>query len=140
MMKTIKMMVALTALFLVQSVSQAHAHPPVHSLFSNWDKLGQKEVDFRLDKDEIKVTLVEGLFTAIKLKVNDGPLNMHRCVIHFKNGTKQEVWIRKNIPAGGETRVIQLDGGGKRIIQKIVFVYDSQQRNNKATVSVWGRH
>jgi len=139
MMKTIKLMVALAALFLVQSAT-TFANNPSFPPVTKWDKLGQKKVDFRLDKDEVKVTLVQGLFTAIKLKIKDGPINMHRCIIHFKNGTKQDVRIRKNIPAGGETRVIQLDGGGKRVIQKVVFLYDSKKRTDKATVALWGKH
>ncbi|MBX2874908.1 MAG: DUF2541 family protein [Saprospiraceae bacterium] len=139
MMKTIKLMFTLAAIFMVQATS-TFAHNPGLPPVTKWDKLGQKKVDFRLDKDEIKVTIVQGLFTAIKLKVKDGPINMHKCVVHFKNGTKQNVNIRKNIPAGGETRVIQLDGGGKRIIKKVVFLYDSKRPRDKATVALWGKH
>lgn len=139
MMKTIKLMFALAAIFMVQATS-TFAHTPGLPPVTKWDKLGQQKVNFRLDKDEIKVTLVQGLFTAIKLKVKDGPINMHKCVVHFKNGTKQNVNIRKNIPAGGETRVIQLDGGGKRIIKKVVFLYDSKNPRSKATVALWGKH
>lgn len=136
------MMVALAALFLVQSVTTSFANTPNPGFpfRTQWDKLGQKKVDFRLDKDEIKVTLVEGLFTAIKLKVNGGSINMHRCVVHFNNGSTQEVQIRKNIPAGGETREIQLDGNGYRIIKKVVFVYDKDQKNSNASVALWGKH
>ena len=139
MMKTVKLMFALAAMFMIQATS-TFATTPGPLPVTKWDKLGERKVNFRLDKDEIKVTLVQGLFTAIKLKVKDGSINMHKCVVHFKNGTKQNVNIRKNIPAGGETRVIQLDGGGKRIIKKVVFLYDSKRPRDKATVALWGKH
>ncbi len=138
-MKTIKLMFALAAIFMFQATA-TFAHTPGLPPVTKWDKLGQKKVDFRLDKDEIKVTIVQGLFTAIKLKVKDGPINLHKCVVHFKNGTKQNVNIRKNIPAGGETRVIQLDGAGKRVIKKVVLLYDSKRPRDKATVALWGKH
>ena len=38
----------------------------------NWEKLGEKTVERRAEKDEIVVTAREGRFTAIKLKDLDG--------------------------------------------------------------------
>jgi len=44
------------------------------------------------------------------------------------------------MPAGGETRVIDLRGR-RRAISKVVFWYDTKGiAENKATVDLWGRH
>ena len=114
--------------------------PTTIEAFSNWDLLGKKKVNFRLEKDVIPVTIVQGLYTAIKLKVKGNDINMHQLIIHFENGTTQRVRIRKNIPDGGSTREIQLTGAGRRVIEKITMLYDKETRADDATVSVWGKH
>ncbi len=105
-----------------------------------WELLGRRKVRYGLDRDEIIVTRAEGTFTKLKLRVLKSGINMHRFVVHFGNGGKQEVAVRKNIRAGGETRVIDLKGG-KRVIKKVVFWYDTKGIvGKKATVALWGRH
>ena len=105
-----------------------------------WEKLGTRQVDFKADRDEIVVTGREGSFTALKLKVNNAPINIKKMIVHFRNGQKQDVALRQNIPANGESRVIDLDGN-KRIITKVVFYYDTKNRaRRRATVVLFGRH
>ncbi|MCB0563984.1 MAG: hypothetical protein KDD01_06365 [Phaeodactylibacter sp.] len=112
---------------------EAFTQPP------RWKKLGQRKVNRALDRDEILVTGREGAFTKLKFIVRRSPINMHRCVIHFRNGDTQEVALRNNIPAGGETRVIDLEGN-RRIITKVVFWYDTKGLQDKAVLELWGRH
>lgn len=108
--------------------------------FFNWEKLGQKKVDYGLDRDEISVTAREGRFSAIKLMVKRSPINLHKVIVHYGNGTKQEVNVRDRIAAGGETRAIDIRGG-KRIISKVVFWYDTKGiADKKGVVELWGRH
>ena len=104
-----------------------------------WEKLGERKVNRKVDRDEILVTARDGRFSKIKIGVRRSGINMHRCVIHFANGGKQEVNIRKNIPAGSSTRVIDINGG-KRVIKKVVFWYDTKGLQDKAVVALWGRH
>lgn len=105
-----------------------------------WEKLGQRNVNYRLDKDEIMVTAREGRFTAIKIMVRKSPINLHKAIIHFANGTRQEINVRDKIPAGGETRTIDIKGG-KRVISKVVFWYDTKGlQDKKAVVELWGKH
>ena len=113
--------------------TEALTRPP------RWEKLGERKVDRQVDRDEIFVTAREGVFSKIKLIVRRSAINMHRCVVHFRNGGTQEVDIRNNIPAGGETRVIDIDGN-RRIITKVVFWYDTKGLQDKAVVELWGRH
>ncbi|HTJ49846.1 MAG TPA: hypothetical protein VL443_10360 [Cyclobacteriaceae bacterium] len=110
-----------------------------HANAQEWVELGSRKVNFGLDKDVIEVSYTGGTFTAIKLEVTDGALNMHRCVVHFQNGTKQEVELRHNFAKGSESRVIDLNGN-KRFIKKIDFWYDSKDLQFKrATLIAYGR-
>jgi len=105
-----------------------------------WELLGSRTVDFRLDRDVIPITWREGAFNAIRIVVKDGSLNMHRCVIHFENGDTQEVALRHQFRRGSASRLIDLPGN-KRLIEKIVFWYDTKNiSGEKATVLVYGRH
>ena len=105
-----------------------------------WELLGVRKVNYALDRDEIMVTRAEGLFTGLQIRVKRGPVNMHRLVVHYGNGESEEVALRENFRAGGVSRVIDLPGN-KRIIKKVVFVYDTKNlANRKALVELWGRH
>lgn len=105
-----------------------------------WDFLGERIVDFGLDKDEIKVTIKEGTFTKIKLQVKRAPVHFRKVVVHYKNGNTEELELRDEIKAGGETRAIDLNGK-ERIITKVVFFYNSKVKaNKKAVVRLYGMH
>ena len=105
-----------------------------------WEKLGTRQVNFKAERDEIAVTAQDGTFSALKLKVNNAGINLTKMIVHFQNGQKQDVNIRQNIPADGESRVIDLKGK-KRIIKKVVFYYDTKRRaSRRATVVLFGRH
>ena len=105
-----------------------------------WEKLGARKVKYTIDRDEILVTRMDGMFTAIKIKVLKAPIDMMKCTIHFGNGQTQEVAMRNTIRAGGETRVIDIPGGA-RVIKKVVFWYDTKNAaRRRATVELWGRH
>jgi hypothetical protein len=105
-----------------------------------WEKLGQRKVNFKLDRDAIHVTGFEGFFTALQVKVKDGPVNMHKMEVYFHNGQTKEIELRNDFTAGSESRVIDLPGNA-RIIDKVVFWYDTKNfADSKAIVELWGRH
>jgi len=90
----------------------------------DWILLGERNVTDRLDHDVITVTAERGEFSAVKLEVRRHAVDFHRFVINFANGDKQVIQVRKTIPAGGESRTVDLDGG-RRTIQSIEFWYDA---------------
>ena len=106
----------------------------------SWALLGSRIVTDRADHDTIKVTGAEGNFTAVKLEVRRHAVNFQRMVIHFGNGADQKVELRNTIPANGESRVIDINGGD-RIIQSIDFWYDAKTlgKGGRAVVRVMGR-
>lgn len=105
-----------------------------------WELLGVKKVDYALDRDEVLVTAREGTFTGLKIRVKRSPINLHKIVVHYGNGQVDEIEVRTNIRAGGETRVLDLPGN-RRVIQKVVFWYDTKNlARGKGLVELWGRH
>ncbi len=122
-------------LFVGQSLAYSLNAQPIR-----WEKLGSRKVNYGLDRDEIMVTAYEGRFTALKFRVEKGGINMHKVAVHYGNGDVQEIETRNEIPAGGESRLINLPGN-RRVIRKVVFWYDTKNyAGQKATVELWGRH
>jgi hypothetical protein len=104
-----------------------------------WKLLGTRIVNFKTEKDVITIGADEGLFTKIKLTVKKSGIHLKDMKVHFSNGDIIDVKIRRIIPAGGETRVIDLPGK-KRFIKRVVFWYESTKKNSKrATVRLFGR-
>jgi hypothetical protein len=105
-----------------------------------WELLGTRKVDYTIDRDVIPVTWRDGAFDAIRIVVRGGALNMHKCIIHFENGGVQDVEIRQNFDRRSTSRIIDLPGNN-RLIEKIVFWYDTKNLSGReATVFVFGRH
>lgn len=108
------------------------------SASEEWQQLGSHVVDYTLDYDVIPVTYKKGVFASLKFKVTDGNINMHRCMVTFENGEKQEIEIKHQFTANSE-KVVDLKGN-TRIIEKITFWYDTKNSSSKkAIVEVWGR-
>jgi hypothetical protein len=105
-----------------------------------WTLLGSSKVHGAgVDHDEIIVTAARGDFSAIKLLVQNEGVEFERVVVHFANGTQTEMAIRDFIPAGGETRVLDLPGRD-RIIRKVDFFYKSNPATKlKGKVVLYGR-
>lgn len=106
-----------------------------------WELLGERVVTDRADHDTITVTAAKGTFTAIRFDVAGHAVDFQRVVIHFRNGDDQKVDLRNTIPAGGSSRIIDIDGND-RVIRSIDFWYDAKTfgRGGKATVRAFGRN
>jgi hypothetical protein len=119
-------------LILVLFVTAVIAQP------DTWKLLGKRTVKFTVDKDVINSGVLDGVFKAIKLKVKNSGVNIHDIKVYFRNGEVMDVQVRARIPKNGETRIIDLPGNN-RIIDKVVFWYDSTERNpRRAVVELWG--
>jgi hypothetical protein len=122
----------ISTLIIVISFSALFAQPP------KWKMLGTKKVSFRTEKDVIPVGADEGVFKKVKLMVKKSGIHIKDMKIHFMNGDVIDVKVREIIPAGGETRAIDLPGRN-RMIEKVVFWYESTKKNDKrATVILFG--
>jgi hypothetical protein len=59
-----------------------------------------------------------------RFRVDRAPIEFYRVVVHYANSRCEEVDVRQRIPAGGQTRVIDLDlRGDERAIDSVEFFY-----------------
>jgi hypothetical protein len=109
------------------------------TLQADWKLIGERSVKFSSDKDIIKVG-GNDWYTKLKIKVVDAPLHIADMDVIFENGEKFDIAIKENIRQGGESRVIDLPGGERRI-DRIEFRYRTtgRLRNGTANVIVFGR-
>ncbi len=107
---------------------------------SKWEYLGKRTVNKTFDRDEIVVTGAKGTFNALKFKVKHRAITLYDMKVHYGNGSVEDIKIRLNIKAGGESRVIDLKGKN-RIIKKVVFKYETKPiKGKKAVIHLAGRH
>lgn len=107
---------------------------------SHWEYLGGRKIDKDLDKDKIYITASEGSFNALKIKVLHRPMKLYDMKVHYGNGSVQDIKVKVHIPAGGESRVIDL-AGGNRVIEKVVFRYETRgNQGQRAKILLFGRH
>ena len=106
---------------------------------AQWERLGTRVVNYTLEADDIHVGAKEGGFTKLKVVVTGGALNMHRMVVTYMNGEKDEIELRHNFGKGSGSRIIDLNGG-TRLIKDIRFFYDTKNlAKGKAKVTVFAR-
>jgi hypothetical protein len=124
----------ITALFILVFIFISTA---VHAQ-NGWRFIADKIVAFGVDHDVIVTGNTNDDFRKLKLRVTDGPLKMYDMKVYFDNGDVQDVSIRYRIPQGGESRVIDLNGG-LRHIKRIEFWYETKGfRKGRSRVAVWG--
>ena len=104
-----------------------------------WVRLGRVTATHSADHDTIRVEGRNDDFRKLKFRVSDSPLNLHRIIVTYDNGGAERLDVRQNIPKGGETRDIDLQGG-KRSIRTIEFWYDTKGLfNGRADVTAYGK-
>lgn len=108
------------------------------ALAQRWQYLGEANVDGAVDHDNIVVSGSRGAFRAIQIKVQRAPIEFDRVVVHYGDGDSEPIQIRTTIPAGGQTRVIDLPGN-RRIIRSVEFWYARASRSpRKPKVRLFG--
>lgn len=127
-MKNFVLGLAAAALF-VAAASTARA--------DDWDKLGARVVAFGGDHDTIDCT-GDGKFSAIKIDVDEGNLEMYDLKVTFGNGDPFSPSTRYEFNEGTRSRTIDLPGDARNI-RKIEFWYRSKFKKGRATVTVFGK-
>jgi len=101
--------------------------------------LGEAHVDGAVDHDKIKVGRSEGRFRAIQLRVDRAAIEFRHVVVHYANGTSEEVQVRQRIRAGGSTRDIDLRGAD-RVIESVELWYEkASYGSRRPRVRLFGR-
>ncbi|HYW85073.1 MAG TPA: hypothetical protein VFB30_17560 [Spirochaetia bacterium] len=101
--------------------------------------LGERVVNFKADHDTIAVGNYEGSFRSLFFKVEKNDVELFNLVIIYGNGDKQRLETRLIFKEGSRSRLIDFDGG-KRRIRTISFTYKTvgNWEDGRARVVVYG--
>jgi len=108
----------------------------------SWEFIGSKNIGLTYDKDVIYVEDYRALYTAIELRTDKKQIDLHRCVVYYENGDRQDVKLRRD-NRGSETHVIELEGGARAIDR--IAIWGSRDYGkifralDKGTVEIWGQ-
>ncbi|MFZ0854196.1 MAG: hypothetical protein WAO08_33970 [Hyphomicrobiaceae bacterium] len=106
---------------------------------ARWERLGCQKVGFLADKDVIRVGRDEGRFKSIRLQVSGNKVYMNDLKVVYSNGEPDDISVRSEIRAGGQTSALDLRGE-RRAIKAIEMKYRSQPSfKGQATVCVDAR-
>lgn len=135
--KLIAVLIFISALnYTVQAQKIKHNNNTVKA--GSWRLLGTVHAKHTADHDALNVPGPHDYYRKIKFKVTDSPVNIQRLVVRYDDGAPENINTRVEIPKGGESRVIDLKGG-KRKLKSIEFWYDTKGfLNGKADVTVFG--
>ena len=122
------------------SFSQTVVSAPRPGTPGEWRYLGTVNARFTADHDAIVVQGPYDFFRRIKFKVTNAPINLIRLIVTYDDrGLPENIDTRFSIPAGGESRIIDLRGN-RRKIRTIEFWYDTKGvLQGRANVSVFGQ-
>jgi hypothetical protein len=120
----------LAALFVLASMS-----PVAHA--KHWILLGTAHVDKAEDHKTIHVGGGAGQFHAIQLRVNLGPVEFQRVVVHFGDGGQEELAVTERLRSGGKTRALELPGE-RRTIDSVELRYSKENLDTRPEVSLYG--
>ena len=98
---------------------------PTTASAAGWEQLGCRSVGFLADRDVIRVGRREGRFKAIRLKVSENKIYMQDLKVVYANGAPDDIPVRNEIRAGGQTRPLDLRGA-RRAIRQIEMTYRSR--------------
>jgi len=101
-----------------------------------WDFLGDKQIDHTQDHVRIQVTRRTGTFHALQLRVSDAVF-FDRVVVHFGDGTSEELALRGRIWPGGENHIIGLSGE-RRVVESVELWYYKEPWEHQPRVILYG--
>jgi hypothetical protein len=103
-----------------------------------WQHLGTADVSFTMDHESIVITGT-GEFRALKFKVADASVTILHMNFVYAKGRPDKLNVNYYIAADGESRIIDIRGGAKKIA-RVDFWYQSEKQDSGkiAKVSLWG--
>lgn len=134
-----KLWLSLVCFFFLSFSFAQQVSQPRSGNAGTWRLLGTTQAKFTADHDAFYIAGPYDFFRRIKFKVTDASLNIVRMVVRYDDGGAPEnIETRFSIPQGGESRVIELKGG-KRKLKSVEFWYDTQGiLNGRADLTLFG--
>lgn len=102
-----------------------------------WDFLGDAEISKTRDHEKIQVARRNAAFHTIQLRVSGDPIFFDRLVVHFGDGTFEEMTVQGRIWPGGKNRVIALSGE-RRAVESVELWYYKEPWKRNPRVILYG--
>jgi hypothetical protein len=102
-----------------------------------WDFLGDKQIDDTRDHDRIRVTRRNGAFHIIQLRVSGEAIFLDRIVVHFGDGTSEELVVQGRIWPGRGNHIIGLSGEN-RVVDSVELWYYKEAWQHNPRVTLYG--
>ena len=99
--------------------------------------MGDAQIDGTRDHDRIQVTRRDGVFHTIQLRVSGDPIFLDRVVVHFGDGTSEELAVRDRIWPGGRNRVMGL-AGKPHTVESVELWYYREPWDHSPRVTLYG--
>lgn len=135
-----KLFVITLLILLVTCYTKLFAQKPavVATNEPGWHHIGHTTASFKTQNESITV-LGADEFSAIKIKVSEGPLHIERLQVFYESGDMEDIDVRNHFREGSESRVINLKHPD-RDIQKVAFTYntESNAKGEKADIDLYG--
>lgn len=105
---------------------------------TGWEKLGERVVHGKGDRDTIVVTAREGSFRRMMLVVEHSAVELFDVEVTFGDGDTFSPATRLVFGQNSRSRVIDLPGAA-RFIRKVQFRYGNLPGNGRAQIELWAR-
>jgi hypothetical protein len=117
-----------------QDVVATKTGPP-----GTWQELGIVTVKDTVNHDDI-VLVGQAEYRSLKFKVQDAPVNILNMNVIYQNGKVDQFNLRYQVPAGGESRVIDLKRDnlktGVRKIRRVTIWYQADSTAQQSTAKI----
>ena len=110
---------------------------PFHSV-AGWVKLGEREVNGKVDHDRIEVGSKEGGFEKMGFYVEDSDLELIDLNVKFGVGEPWHPALKHYFREGERSKVIEFPGNTMRNVLYIDFTYKNLPGGGHARMEVWG--
>src|SRR5215831_15423139 len=103
-----------------------------------WQNLGTADISFAIDHGSFVITGTSE-FRALKFKAADGSITILHMNFVYAKGHPDKFNVNYYIPAEGESRIIEIKGGARKLA-RVDFWYESEKQDSGkiAKVSLWG--
>jgi hypothetical protein len=101
-----------------------------------WDFLGYAQIDGSQDHSRIQIARRDVHSRTIQLRVSGEAIFFDRLVVHFDDGTSQELIVNERISPGPRNYVIALHG--ERSLENVELWYYKEPRGHNPRVSLYG--
>lgn len=101
-----------------------------------WDFLGDTQISGTRDHEKIQVRR-DAVLHAIQLRISGDAIFLDHLVVHFGDGTSEEMSVQGRIWPGGKNRVIGLSGE-LRAIESVELWYYKEPWEHNPRVILYG--